>query len=225
MGFAPCDPGAAPSICVSESLTRDSRFADPASPASMSRHVTPEVLRLLVLVAALWQLGAGPDLTRVRHNHPGLVVDPGVGPWAWPHPPKRAAPRFLEAGGARVRIQAGVNGSIQAPPRPSGAIAAQLRPRGASGRRKLAVVDWDGDGRLDVLVNSKSVDWFRNLGERDGATVLQWQGPLSNMTLAGHTTSPTTVDWDRGGVRDLLIGAEDGFLYFRKRPRAGTAGR
>jgi hypothetical protein len=90
---------------------------------------------------------------------------------------------------------------------------------GKSGRRKLAIVDWDGDGRLDLLVNSKSIDWFRNLGERDGKTVLRWQGPLTDEVLAGHTTSPTTVDWDRDGVRDLLIGAEDGFLYWMKNPR------
>ena len=112
---------------------------------------------------------------------------------------------------------------------PLNALAGLLRLNsaraGGSGRRKLAVVDWDGDGRLDVLVNSKSVDWFQNAGERDGKTVLRWQGPLSSATLAGHTTSPTTVDWDRDGVRDLLIGAEDGFLYFKKNPRAGTVTR
>jgi hypothetical protein len=34
--------------------------------------------------------------------------------------------------------------------------------------------------------------------------------------LAGHTTSPTTVDWDRDGVRDLLVGAEDGRFYYQK---------
>ena len=90
---------------------------------------------------------------------------------------------------------------------------------GKSGRRKLDVVDWDGDGRLDLLVNSTSVDWFRNVGERDGKTVLRWEGPLTDEVLAGHTTSPTTVDWDGDGVRDLLIGAEDGFLYYMKNPR------
>lgn len=90
---------------------------------------------------------------------------------------------------------------------------------GKSGRRKLTVVDWDGDGRLDLLVNSKSIDWFRNMGERDGKTILEWRGPLTDEVLAGHTTSPTTVDWDNDGVRDLLIGAEDGFLYWMKNPR------
>ncbi len=93
---------------------------------------------------------------------------------------------------------------------------------GGSGRRKLSVVDWDGDGRMDLLVNSTSVDWFRNVGERDGKTVLQWQGPLSRTLMAGHTTAPTTVDWDHDGVRDLLIGAEDGFLYYMKNPSVGA---
>ena len=31
---------------------------------------------------------------------------------------------------------------------------------GRSGRRKIAVTDWDGDGRLDLLLNSKNADWF-----------------------------------------------------------------
>lgn len=90
---------------------------------------------------------------------------------------------------------------------------------GGSGRRKLAVVNWDGDGRPDLLVNSRSIDLFRNMGTRDGQTLLQWQGPLTDEVLAGHTTSPTTVDWDHDGVRDLLIGAEDGFLYLLRNPR------
>jgi len=94
---------------------------------------------------------------------------------------------------------------------------------GGSGRRKLSIVDWDDDGRPDLLVNSRSVDWFRNMGTRDGQTLLQWQGPLTDEVLAGHTTSPTTVDWDHDGVRDLLIGAEDGFLYFLRNPRTDPA--
>ena len=34
------------------------------------------------------------------------------------------------------------------------------------------------------------------------------------------TTKPTVADWDRDGVPDLLIGAEDGFFYQVKNPRA-----
>ena len=85
---------------------------------------------------------------------------------------------------------------------------------GKSGRRKIDLVDWDGDGQLDLLVNSSSVDWMRNLGVRQGKTLFADQGPLTVTKLAGHTTSPTTVDWDGDGKRELLVGAEDGFLYW-----------
>ena len=83
---------------------------------------------------------------------------------------------------------------------------------GKSGRRKIDIVDWDRDGRPDLLVNSTSVHWMRNEASRAELTVLSDEGPLTSTELAGHTTSPTTVDWDGDGHRELLIGAEDGFL-------------
>ena len=79
---------------------------------------------------------------------------------------------------------------------------------GKSGRRKIQLTDWDGDGDLDLLVNSQNADLLRN----DGGKYVD-QGPLSDQKLAGHTTSPTVVDWDRDGKPELLVGAEDGFLY------------
>ena len=39
-------------------------------------------------------------------------------------------------------------------------------------------------------------------------------GGQKKRKLAGHTTSPTTVDWNGDGKRELLIGAEDGHLYW-----------
>lgn len=90
---------------------------------------------------------------------------------------------------------------------------------GKSGRRKIDLTDWDGDGAPDILVNSVSVDWLRNAGNKDGRFLFQQKGALTPRKLAGHTTSPTTVDWDGDGARDLLIGAEDGFFYWLKNPR------
>ncbi len=87
------------------------------------------------------------------------------------------------------------------------------RTAGSSGRRKIDVVDWDRDGRLDVLVDAKNVDWWRNCETRNGKIVLKKVGPLGRSDLAKHSTSPTVVDWNRDGFPDLLVGAEDGFLY------------
>ncbi len=91
------------------------------------------------------------------------------------------------------------------------------RPAGGSGRRKLSIVDWDQDGQLDLLVNGKNADWYRQVNTQDDRVQFVNQGPLSETVLSSHTTSPTTVDWNRNGVPDLLIGAEDGHFYYLPR--------
>ncbi len=92
------------------------------------------------------------------------------------------------------------------------------RAAGKSGRRKLTLVDWNRDGKLDLLVNSKSVDFYRNVATEPGQFIFRPEGAVDAQILAGHTTCPTTVDWDGDGTRDLLVGAEDGFLYFLANP-------
>ena len=85
---------------------------------------------------------------------------------------------------------------------------------GGSGRRKLCFTDWDGDGDQDLLVNSLNVTLMENMGEKDGMVQFANRGPLSDTKLSGHTTSPTTVDWNNDGKPEVLVGAEDGHLYY-----------
>lgn len=87
---------------------------------------------------------------------------------------------------------------------------------GRSGRRKLCVVDWDGDGNLDLLVNSKNANWLRQTDSRDGKWLFEDRGPLAADNIEAHDVGPTTVDWDNDGVPDLLAGGEDGHFYFLK---------
>jgi hypothetical protein len=95
----------------------------------------------------------------------------------------------------------------------NGLLRLNTREAGGSGRRKFCIVDWDRDGKLDIIVNSVNVNFLRNKGIKNGLTVLENMGQLSEKTLAGHTTSPTIVDWNKNGIPDLLIGAEDGHFY------------
>ena len=85
---------------------------------------------------------------------------------------------------------------------------------GRSGRVKLAIVDWDMDGLNDVLVNSENARWYRNLGQRAGNIVLKQIGNLARRNVAGHTSSPAVCDFNQDGKPDLLVGAENGRLYF-----------
>ena len=87
------------------------------------------------------------------------------------------------------------------------------RSSGSSGRRKLAVVDWDSDGRLDLLVNSENATWYRNCETREGKVVLKRIGNLAKRNVAGHTSSPAVCDFDHDGKPDLLVGSENGRIY------------
>lgn len=97
------------------------------------------------------------------------------------------------------------------------------RRAGGSGRRKLCIVDWDGDGQLDVLLNGINASLLRQTENRDGKWFFQDLGPLDTRKIEGHDTSPTTVDWNKDGVPDLLVGAEDGHFYFLPNPRTPVA--
>lgn len=87
---------------------------------------------------------------------------------------------------------------------------------GGSGRKKLCFTDWDQDGDLDLVVNGKNASLFENTGTENGKVMLEFKGDLSDQKIAGHTTSPTTVDWDKNEMPDLLLGAEDGHFYYLK---------
>ena len=91
---------------------------------------------------------------------------------------------------------------------------------GKSGRRKLCATDWDGDGKLDLLINSENANWLQQIESRDGTWRFKDMGKLDSRNIASHDVSPTTVDWNGDGVPDFLGGAEDGFFYFLRNPRS-----
>jgi FG-GAP-like repeat len=99
-----------------------------------------------------------------------------------------------------------------------GALRLNTGLAGRSGRRKLGVADLNGDGLLDFIVNSLNVNVLIQEPTADGGVVLRDLGSVHDHKLAGHTTSPTTVDFDGDGVRELLVGAEDGFFYHHANP-------
>jgi hypothetical protein len=90
---------------------------------------------------------------------------------------------------------------------------------GRSGRRKICVADWNGDGKFDLLLNSSNADLWEQIGMKENAWVMKNSGTLAEKNIEGHDVSPTVVDFDGNAVLDFLGGAEDGRLYFLKNLR------
>jgi hypothetical protein len=112
-------------------------------------------------------------------------------------PPKRI---FCDEQGQPLRLNAGIAGK--------------------SGRRKLCVVDWDSDGKLDLLLNGENANFLRQVATRDGRFLFKDMGKLADKNVASHDVSPTVVDWNGDGIPDLLAGAEDGHLYYLRNERS-----
>lgn len=89
---------------------------------------------------------------------------------------------------------------------------------GQSGRRKICLADWDKDGFLDLIVDGRygAVLFRGGKVRKDGSYPLAYAGSLSSTRLEGHTTCPTPVDWNKDGICDLVVGAEDGHFYLIK---------
>ena len=90
---------------------------------------------------------------------------------------------------------------------------------GKSGRRKICIMDWDGDGKLDILLNSANANFIRQTGSADGKVLFTDMGLLSDANIEGHDVSPTTVDFNNDGIPDFVGGAEDGHLYYLRNPK------
>jgi hypothetical protein len=91
---------------------------------------------------------------------------------------------------------------------------------GKSGRRQFCMTDWDGDGKIDIMMDSINADFYKNISTEKGKFIFENKGHVDDLVLAGHSIRPTIVDWDKNNIPDLLIGAEDGMFYYLKNPRA-----
>jgi WD40 repeat protein len=80
------------------------------------------------------------------------------------------------------------------------------------------MVDWDLDGDLDLLagIGDGTVKIFLNIGTKtnpmfDAGTLLAVGPAGSKVTLdVGDRATPSLVDWNNDGKRDLIVGAMDG---------------
>ena len=80
---------------------------------------------------------------------------------------------------------------------------------------KVLIIDADlGLGNINLLLGQ---------GYKNDLYFFCETGPVDTTVLAGHSTNPTVVDWDKNKIPDLLIGAEDGYFYYLKNQIASLA--
>ncbi|PIE51686.1 hypothetical protein CSA37_03940 [Candidatus Fermentibacteria bacterium] len=71
-------------------------------------------------------------------------------------------------------------------------------------------MDWDGDGRLDIIVGDRpgNVHFFKRLDS--GTVEMEEQGLLTaagNRIEIDYNSAPSVTDWNSDGLPDLVIGA------------------
>ncbi|MCH8042850.1 MAG: VCBS repeat-containing protein [Planctomycetes bacterium] len=103
-------------------------------------------------------------------------------------------------------------------------LSPKLGHRGKIRADQWKYADFDGDGDLDLLCGEflDKFTYFENIGSRrkpkyKAGQRLAFNGRPIAMDL--QMIVPVAIDWDRDGVPELLVGAEDGFLYHQRRDR------
>ncbi|CAE6936036.1 unnamed protein product, partial [Symbiodinium sp. CCMP2456] len=94
----------------------------------------------------------------------------------------------------------------------------QILSSGSSSQLDLAgvaVVDWDADGRLDVVTSHGSGRLGLFLQGSDGKFSASTDNPFRSIEV-GESAKPTIFDWDGDGELDVLVGNADGDLKFLK---------
>jgi len=85
----------------------------------------------------------------------------------------------------------------------------------------VAVDDWDGDGRSDLVFGEDygHLFWFRNTGTRTAPSFPSYRMVFDADGLpidVGFGLAPLVVDWDNDGVKDLIVGTHwNRALFFK----------
>ena len=92
-----------------------------------------------------------------------------------------------------------------------------------TGRAKIAVCDWDHDGKPDIIcspvINVNDQYFFQNQGTRDGKLILQREDhriKLRNVRFPhfNHYYMCEPVDFDGDGVWEVVAGFDRGYIYY-----------
>lgn len=81
-------------------------------------------------------------------------------------------------------------------------------------RAMIAATDWDGDGRVDLIVSRGDAVLYRNVGKGRQPRFVPDRELLHQYIPYPH---PYTVDWNKDGDQDLLVSSSYGVCYLFER--------
>ena len=80
---------------------------------------------------------------------------------------------------------------------------------------KLHYADWDGDGLSDLLIGqNNNIVFYKNVGKKSEP---KFNDPVELTNADGSfpsRSSPYVIDWDEDGKKDMVIGTENGNIFF-----------
>lgn len=80
-----------------------------------------------------------------------------------------------------------------------------------------AVVDWNGDGRKDLILGTETgyIRFYPNIGTDSAPAFLNYEHvQAAGADINLYRVNPYVFDLDRDGVNDLICGANDGYVRF-----------
>ena len=93
------------------------------------------------------------------------------------------------------------------------------------GRTRFVPIDWNTDGKRDFLVVNHAADgwprYFENVGTKTEPRFAEGDEPrVDGQPLwmqVGHAPCPAAWDWNNDGREDLVVGGENGLVYYYDR--------